>query len=170
MGHIELVAPADRIYGPGAGLIMAAFAYPGRPSRFSDCTPGTYYAARHQETALRETIHHDEAFLRGSGPVVLETAVMEADVAGPLVDVRAGRPAPAGLDHPTDYGAGQAFGGIVRQLGGDGIVYHSVRHRASDGSPLGECAAVFRPPVLRNAVAVRTLENHWDGQRIRQVR
>lgn len=166
LGQIELVPPGDRIYGAGAGLIMASFAWPGRPSRFSDGRRGTYYAARSEATSIRETVYHDEAFLRGSGPVVLEKTLIEADLSATLVDVRAARPAPSGLDHPSDYAAGQAFGAVIRQLGGDGILYHSVRHRARTGRALGECAAIFRPPVLNNAVAARTIEYRWDGTRI----
>ena len=169
MGQIELVPPEDRIYGPGAGLIMSAFTWPGLPSRFSDGTRGTYYAAREEETAIRETGYHDEAFLRGAGAVRIEKTLIEAELTGTLVDVRSGRPLSEGLDHPTDYAPGQALGQLVRRLGGDGILYHSVRHRAPDGSPLGECAAVFRPVVLRDARTARIIQYHWDGERIVRV-
>ncbi len=166
MGAIALVADEDRIWGPGSGLIMAAFAWPGRPSRFSDGTRGTYYAASTEETAISETRYHDTRMLAGSGPVVLEKTMIEAELTGTLVDVRTGCPAPRGLDHLTDYSAGQSFGRVVRSCRGDGIVYHSVRHRNDSGAPLGDCAAVLRPPVLRNAVASRNIEYHWDGQQI----
>lgn len=170
MGRIDLVPHEDRIYGAGTGLVMAAFAWPGRPSRFSDGTHGTYYAARADHTAIIETAYHDARMLVGTGPVVLEKALIEADLLGSLVDVRAGRPAPAAVYDPSDYSAGQSFGGLVRKLGGDGIVYDSVRHRDAAGNPLGECAAVFRPPVLRNAQVTRTVEYHWDGGRIAEIR
>ena len=58
----------------------------------------------------------------------------------------------------------------MRRLEGDGIVYDSVRDRDADGHPAGESAAVFRGPVLRNAVAARQLEYHWDGGQIARVR
>lgn len=165
-GAIELVPPADRIYGPGAGLIMAAFTWPGRPSRFSDGTRGTYYAALHEATAICETRYHDTRFLQGAGPVVLAKTVIEASLDARLVDVREGRPAPPGVDHPQSYVVGQAFGQLVRRLEGDGIVYDSVRHRDATGRALGGCAAMFRPSLLHDAVAARTLEYHWDGQHI----
>jgi hypothetical protein len=60
--------------------------------------------------------------------------------------------------------------GSLVKLGGDGIVCDSVRHRDSAGNPLGECAAVLRPPVLRNAQVTRTVEYHWDGGRIAEIR
>ena len=163
-GHFDLVRPQDRIYGHGSGLIMAAFAFPGRPSRFSDGAAGTYYAARDRETAIAETRFHDEQTLRGSGPCVLEKTVIQANVDGTLVDVRHGRPCPPGVYDPDNYSAGQAFGAIVRRLDGHGVAYDSVRTRS------GECVGIFRPPALSAAVAVQTLEYAWDGARIAHVR
>ena len=166
MGALQLVPPSDRIYGTGTGLITAAFAWPGRPSRFSDGTRGTYYAAAAEDTAIAETRYDDTRMLAGAGPLVVEKTLIEAELSGRFVDVRTGCPAPPGINHPTDYTTGQSFGRVVRDLEGDGIVYHSVRHRGPTGLPLGECVAAFRPPVLRSAVAARSIEYHWDGQRI----
>jgi hypothetical protein len=164
MGRIELVAPQDRIYGQGTGLVMAAFAYPGAISRFSDGSAGTYYAARSIETAIAETRYHADQYLRGSGPCITEKTVLEADVDGTFLDVRRPRPAPPGVYDPSDYQAGQSLGALVRQLAGFGILYDSVRDKD------GECVAVTRPPVLHNAVAVRTLQYVWDGTQVREVR
>ncbi len=163
LGQIELVKPEDRRYGPGTGLIMAAFAWPGRPSRFSDGSRGTYYAADSEETAVAETRYHDELFLAGSGPVVVEKTLLHAVLDATLVDIRLGCPSPTDVYHPTHYQAGQAFGGLVRRLDGHGIVYSSVR-RAN-----AECVAIFRPTALHNAQAVRTLEYEWDGNHISRV-
>ena len=163
-GRIEMVRPEDRVYGPGSSLIMASFAFPGRPSRFSDgSSGGTYYAARHLETAIAETRYHEARALRGSGPCVTEKTVIHAELDGTLVDIRAGRARPAGVYDPDDYRAGQMFGALVRELGGYGIVYDSVRHST------GECAGIFRPSVLRGARAVQTLSYHWDGTRVTRV-
>jgi hypothetical protein len=163
LGHIELVKPEDRIYGPGTGLIMAAFAWPGKPSRFSDGSRGTYYAADSEETAVAETRYHDDLFLAGSAPVVLEKTLLHAVLAATLVDTRLGGPSPPDVYHPTLYQAGQAFGGLVRRLDGHGIVYSSVRR------PNGECVAIFRPTALQGAQAVRTLAYEWDGNHVSRV-
>jgi hypothetical protein len=74
-------------------------------------------------------------------PVVLEKALISGDLLGRFVKLR-----------------------------GDGIVYDSVRHHDSAGNPLGECAAVLRPPVLRHAQVTRTVHYHWDGARIAEIR
>src|SRR5690349_15690059 len=62
-GDITLVPKADRISGPGASIVMAAFTHIGNPSRFSDGSYGVYYAARSLETAVRETAFHRKRFL-----------------------------------------------------------------------------------------------------------
>jgi hypothetical protein len=163
LGNIELVKPDDRIYGHGAGLIMAAFAWPGKPSRFSDGSRGTYYAADSEETAVAETRYHDELFLVGSAPIVLEKTLIHAALAATLVDIRLGSSSPPDVYNPTLYHAGQAFGDLVRRLDGYGIVYSSVRRTD------GECVAIFRPTALQGAQAVRTLAYEWDGHHITRV-
>jgi hypothetical protein len=164
MGLIELVLPQDRAYGRGSGLIMAAFAFPGAVSRFSDGTAGTYYAARDADTAISETRYHAEQYLRGTAPCVTEKTLIEADLDGTFLDVREPHPAPGNIYDPADYTAGQALGSVVRKLQGYGILYDSVRHRE------GECVAVMRPSVLHQATAVQTLQYVWDGSRVADVR
>ena len=163
-GQIELVPIGDRIYGMGAGLIMAAFAFPGGPSRFCDGLTGTYYAASDLETAIAETRYHAELIMAGTEPCVTEKSVIHAGLGATLVDVRDGLPCPPDVYHPTDYTAGQEFGAMVRHLEGYGIVYNSVRR------PEGDCAAIFRPPALSGAQVIRTLLYTWDGHHIANVR
>jgi hypothetical protein len=63
VGEIRLVPPARRAAGPNASWVMAPFTHVNvLGSRFSDGTYGIYYAARHLETAIRETIHHFARF------------------------------------------------------------------------------------------------------------
>ncbi|HVH30119.1 MAG TPA: RES family NAD+ phosphorylase [bacterium] len=160
VGAIELVPLSDRIYGPGSGLIMQAFTFPGKASRFSDGSRGTYYAAFGTDTAVTETRYHDEVFLQGSGACTLEKTLIHAYLDAVLLDLRSGRPCPPGIYDPNDYSASQGFGRLVRDLGGYGIAYDSVRHAD------GKCVAIFRPLVLQNAQAVRTLLYEWDGTTI----
>ena len=145
------------------GLIAAAFAFPGRPSRFSDGSHGAYYAARTLKTAIAEVTYHDARVLRGAGACVIEKSVIETTLDGTLVDIRGGRPTPVGVYHDTNYEAGQRLGGLVRDLSGDGVAYDSVRHAG------GACAAVFRAEVLRDARAVRTIGFAWDGTALRET-
>ena len=64
LGALSLVPPADRVSGPGATLIMAAFTHLNpEGSRFSDGSYGVYYAADTLETAVAEVSHHRARFL-----------------------------------------------------------------------------------------------------------
>ena len=106
----------------------------------------------------------DHGAIPCSAAVPLDFATDRRGWGGTFLDVRAPRPAPAGIYDPVDYTAGQALGIIVRTLRGFGILYDSVRRRG------GECVAVMRPPVLRGAVAVQTLQFVWDGTTVTDVR
>ncbi|MFN0193109.1 MAG: RES domain-containing protein, partial [Aestuariivirga sp.] len=48
IGNLDLVPPARRVSGPGAGWLMAPFTHvsPDRPSRFSDGSYGVLYVAK----------------------------------------------------------------------------------------------------------------------------
>jgi hypothetical protein len=170
LGRIDLVPPRDRVVGPGAGLVMAAFTFPGFPSRFSDGSYGVYYAAEHEATAVAETrYHHGRRLAAGRvGPVVLDLTLLHADLVAPLYDLttaafRASTLARTVYD-PDDYSASQRLGMTLRRdLGAFGTLYESVR------DPGGRCAAVFRPPALSTCRPARALHYHWDGARITRV-
>jgi len=158
-GEIELVPLGDRLYGPGAGLIMSAFSWPRRGSRFSDGKFGVFYAGGSVDTAVAETTFHQARFLARMPAVVVEKTVLLVAVSATLVDVRTPHPAPPHTYDPLHYAPAQAFGAAVRQQQAFGIVYDSVRD-----TPHGACVAIFRPPALSPPVRVhQTLEYHWDG-------
>ena len=53
VGEIERVAPAQRIYGPGSGPVMAAFTHVNtQGSRFSAGDHGVFYAARERRYGM----------------------------------------------------------------------------------------------------------------------
>lgn len=167
LGDISLVPPEDRISGPGATPIMAAFTHPlPYPTRFSDGSYGVYYASRAEDTAIYETVYHRERFLRYSRerPMKLEMRCYIATLHGEFHDIRAERFLSLDCYHRSEYHAGQALGRQLRAHRSYGVLFRSVRH---DG---GECVAVFRPPALSPAKQGTHFEYWWDGQRITQVR
>lgn len=162
-GAAPLVPESDRLRGPGASIVMAAFTHIGRPSRFSDGSYGVYYAARTLETAVRETAYHRARFLAATREAPGEVD-MRAYVGRPLkpyLDVRGAQYAK--LHDPKDYAASQAFAKPLRDAGEWGLVYRSVRH------PGGECIAAFRPQAVSIPVAGAALAYVWDGERIAKV-
>ncbi len=161
-GQLSLVTPEDRITGPGTQPIMAAFTHLNpEGSRFSDGTWGVYYAARSLDTAIAETMHHRAQFLERTreGPIEIDMRAYYADLRGELHDIR-GRRDLADVYDPVNHAPGQAMGRSLRSAGSNGVVYDSVR------DPGGECAGVFRAPVLSNCVQGPHFGYCWDGRRI----
>ena len=148
VGDIELVPPGDRISGPGTTVIMEAFTHLNPDgSRFSDSTNGVFYAANDLDTAILETKHHHERFMGATaqGRMELDMRVYLVDLDGDLHDLRGQKAAQLLVYHNDNYAAGQHLARTLRAAGPNGIVYDSVRRRE------GECAAVFRLPLLSNA-------------------
>jgi len=169
LGELTLVAKEERVTGPGATPVMAAFTHLNPDgSRFSDGTYGVYYAAHSLDTALAEVSFHRAVFLRRTDEPAIDldlrlvTANVEADLHD-LVETEPAANAPsryASVLDPDDYGPSQRLGIVLRRAGSWGIRYPSVRDDD------GECVAVFRPRALRHARSALHIALHWDGERI----
>ena len=169
IGELTLVPKEERITGPGATPVMAAFTHLNPDgSRFSDGSYGVYYAAHSLETAVAEVSHHRAVFLRRTDEPAIDidlrliTANVEAELHDLLeIDPAANSPSrfQAVLD-PDDYGPSQALGRHLRAIESWGLRYPSVRHAG------GECVGIFRPRALRHAKSAAHLALHWDGSRI----
>jgi len=163
-GDIALVPPPERVSGPGASYVMAAFTHINpKGSRFSDGSYGVYYAAAALETAIRETVFHFEAFARdGADPPRSEDfRVLLGTVAADFEDVAALPPPQRQrvLD-PVSYAASQRYGAEIRARGGNGVAYPSVRHAG------GECIGAFRPRAVGIPRQERHLQYRWNGERV----
>lgn len=174
----ERIAPAltiparDRVYGPGAGYVMAPFAYPspdgtrfGPPALRGDSF-GVYYAARDESTAIAEVKHHRVVFLAATraDPQDLDFEVLSAPVKGThFFDLRGKQRQFAEVYSRNDYSASQKLGVELRGRDADGIAYDSVRREG------GECVAVFRPRCVGPCRPVKQLIFRWDGEAISAV-
>lgn len=166
VGDIRLVPPEDRVTGPGSSIIMAAFTHLNpEGSRFSDGTYGVFYAANRLDTAIAESKHHRERFMRATAQahMELDMRVYVVDLDGNLHDLRNQISAYPLVYHDDSYAAGQHLAKTLRKDGSNGIAYDSLRWNG------GECVAAFRPRVLSNARQERHLCYLWDGQRITTV-
>lgn len=162
-GDIRLVAPDDRVSGPGSTPIMAAFTHLNPDGdRFTNGTYGVFYAGRTIETAIAETRYHRVRFLQATSEPAqeIDMRVYAVDLNAELHDIRAIRESHAAYYHPSNYAVSQEFALKLRDNGSNGIVYASIRE---DG---GECAAVFRPRLLSNCRQERHLCYVWDGKAI----
>jgi hypothetical protein len=167
-GELQLVPREERVSGPGATPVMAAFTHLNpEGSRFSDGSYGVYYAAHSLPTAVAEVSHHRAIFLRRTDESAIDldlrliTANVEAELhdLGSVRDDAANSRYAAALD-PDDYGPSRTLGRALREAGSWGLRWPSVRDAG------GECVGLFRPRALRHAKAAAHIGLHWDGQRI----
>ena len=163
-GEIALVPPDERVSGPGASYVMAAFTHINpRGSRFSDGGYGVYYAAAALETAIAETVYHFESFARDSAdpPRAEDMRVMVGTVADEFEDATA---LPETERHaildPNSYAASQAYAKQLRAAGVNGVAYPSVRQKG------GQRLGVFRPRAVGIPHQERHLKYRWNGERV----
>jgi hypothetical protein len=164
VGDIALVPPDERISGPGASTVMAAFTHVNpKGSRFSDGSFGVYYAAASLETAIAETVFHFEGFARDSAdpPRSEDFFAVVGTVATDFEDVAALPAAErAGILAPNSYAASQAYAKELRAAGANGVAYPSVRHVD------GMCIGAFRPRAVDIPHQERRLKYRWNGERV----
>jgi hypothetical protein len=166
VGEIELVPREDRIFGPGASVIMAPFTHLNpEVSRFADDTFGAFYAAASLDTSIAETRYHREIFLRATrqGPLELDMRTYLTDVSANFHDIRGKRDRMPDIYDPDSYVASQKLARSLRLAGSNGVVFDSVRHAG------GQCLAIYRPRLIQNCRQGTHLRYVWDGQRISQV-
>ena len=166
IGELHLVPVAERVSGPGATWVMAAFTHRNPAgSRFSDGSYGVYYAGDDLATAVAETAYHFARIATDSADAPRYEAMrvlvgrIDAklhDLAGVAESVR------APLLDPDSYAASQPFAAALRSEGSNGLHYPSVRH------PAGRCIAAFRPTLVEVPQQARHLGFDWDGTRVRR--
>lgn len=166
IGQIQLVAPEERVYGPGSTYVMAPFTHLGpEGGRFNDATFGAFYAARERATAVAETSHHRARFLARTreAPLELEMRVLEVGVDARLHDLRGRQRALPRIYDPDDYGSSQRLARRLQGARSWGVAFDSVRRAG------GRCVAVFRPRALADCRQAEHLIYAWDGTRIAEV-
>jgi hypothetical protein len=164
VGDIALVPREERVAGPGASYVMAAFTHLNpKGSRFSDGSLSVYYAAAALETAIAETMFHFEAFARDSAdqPRSEDMRVLVGTVATEFENVAA---LPAAKQRailvPNSCAASQAYARERRAAGANGVCYPNVWH------PGGQCIGAFRPRTVGVPHQERHLKYRWNGERV----
>lgn len=162
LGVLAMIPVNRRIAGPGTTPIMAAFTHlDPNGSRFSNGDYGVLYVARELPTAIRETVHHRERFLKRTKepPQRLEMRCYMIPIDAPLHDLRDH----TAFHHADDYEPSQTIAAQLRAGGSNGVVYRSVRNDA------GECVAAFWPDCARPCTQTTHFAYHWDGAGIVDV-
>jgi hypothetical protein len=166
VGEIELVPREERVFGPGASVIMAAFTHLNPDgSRFADDTFGAFYAAASLATSIAETRYHRELFLRATRERAMEVDMRSylCDVAASFHDIRGKRDRMPDIYDPDSYVASQKLARAQKLAGSNGIAFDSVRHAG------GQCLAIYRPRLIQNLRQGAHLRYVWDGNSISRV-
>jgi hypothetical protein len=165
VGDILIVPIGERLAGPGASPIMAAFTHTGFPSRFTDGSFGVYYASNSFEAALSEVLHHRARFLQRTAEpkTQFDLRTYIGRLAAELHDIRGGwQEAHA----PDSYVHSRALAKKLRGLGSNGVAFDSVRCMSAEN------VAVFRPSILAAAsgkphvLQGSHIRVEWDGSRM----
>lgn len=159
--RLRAIPNGEVVSGPTANIAMAAFIHCcDTGSRFNDGRLGAWYASTDTDTAIAETIYHNERRLRASAggfPNRIQMRELVSSIDIDLLDLRGLAPKHPELYHPTDYSASQAFGVKRRwpfaEPPVDGLVYDSVRRTG------GINVCIFRPTTLALPI---DQGNHYD--------
>jgi hypothetical protein len=154
------------VAGPTASIAMAAFLHCAEGGgRFSDGRLGAWYAATEIETAIEETVFHNERRLRlstGAFPARLQMRELVVSVDMEMLDLRGFADERPDLYDPDSYLRSQAFAAERRwpyaDPGLDALIYDSVRRRS------GQNICVFRPGALPLPIVQGAhYEYAWDA-------
>lgn len=161
IGDLGKVPVHRRVAGPGASYVMAPFVHcsPLRPGRFSNGNYGVYYAGNSEEVALAETIHHHSKFMASTHEDAGWTSQFRLLIGAIDADLTDVNDLPDVL-HVSDYSHSQKVGAEIRDAGGNGLVWNSVR------CPAGECIGAFWPDVVSIPVQGSHFSYHWNGVRV----
>lgn len=164
--RIGLLPDTEIVSGSGASMVMAAFLHADEAGgRFTDRRLGGWYASFEIETAIAETLYHNERRLRlsaGGFPNRIQMRELLATLNTELIDVRGLQGDRPELYHDTDYRASQAYAAQLRwpptPPPENGILFDSMRRAG------GTNVCVFWPskvplPVLQGD----HFEYQWDA-------
>jgi hypothetical protein len=166
-GDLSLVPKEDWLVGlHGGSYVMAAFTHINpEGARFTTGDFGGYYCAPLLDTAVKETVYHQERIFGYTNEPAqkVQMRVLCAEFSACLADISNEPFLSSPLYHATDYGQSQAFAQAQRIKGGDGIHYRSVRHSGHN------CHVLYRPRLVTKVNQAQHLEYHWNGSAIANV-
>lgn len=166
-GELSRVPKEDWLVGlHGGSYVMAAFTHLNpEGARFTTGDFGGYYCAPLLDTAVKETVYHQERFFGYTREPAqkVQMRVLFTTFDATLSDITGEPFLSSPLYHATDYSQSKAFAQTQKAKNVDGIYYRSVRHTAHD------CYVLYRPCLVTNVHQAQHLEYHWNGSAITNV-
>ncbi|MGY4024926.1 RES family NAD+ phosphorylase [Aeromonas rivuli] len=166
-GDLTRVAKEDWLVGlHGGSYVMAAFTHLNpEGARFTTGDFGGYYCAPLLDTAVKETVYHQERIFGYTKEPAqkVQMRVLHTEFCANLADISGEDFLSTPLYHATDYSHSQAFAKMQKGKAMDGIHYRSVRHSGH------HCHVLYRPCLVTRIHQAQHLEYHWNGNAIANV-
>ena len=165
LGDLSLLPSKEIPFGiDGVNYVTAPFTHINvEGSRFSDGTFGILYLADTIETAIKETLYHQEKYFKNVSGLHYDTVDMRclkvtfsADVVD-CADV-------AGIYESDDYVKARALGAQFKKNNEQGFQYYSVRNKDAT------CWGLFSPIYVATAIQTKHFEFIFDGKSMAKVR
>lgn len=172
LGDLALLPKQEIPFGiDGTSYVTAPFTHVNPDgSRFSDGSFGILYLADTVQTAIKETLYHQEKYFRNISELHYDTIDMRClkiVFSAEVVDCTAMND----LYHSDDYSIPRAFGATLKKNNAQGIQYNSVRNMAEkDSSKKSICWGLFSPKYVSCAIQTKHFEFVFDGEKIPYVR
>lgn len=166
-GELSRVPKEDWLVGlNGSSYVMAAFTHLNpEGARFTTGDFGGYYCAPLLDTAVKETVYHQErifGYTREPAQKV-QMRVLCTQFDAVLSDITREPYISSALYHATDYSQSKIFAQTQKSNQVDGIYYQSVRHIGHT------CYVLYRPCLITRIEQTQHLEYHWNGSAITNV-
>lgn len=148
----------------GVNYVTAPFTHVNpEGSRFSDGSFGILYLADSIDTAIKETLYHQEKYFQGVHGLRYDTIDMrclKVKFSATVVDCTKAD----NIDHNDDYSFSRAIGAQMKKDHVQGILYASVRNKNAI------CWGLFSPIYIAFAIQTKHFEFVFDGKNISKVR
>ncbi|MDA8492566.1 RES family NAD+ phosphorylase [Kluyvera georgiana] len=166
-GELMRVPKADWLVGlNGSSYVMVAFTHINpEGARFTTGDFGGYYCAPQLDTAIKETVYHQERIFGYTDEPAqkVQMRVLFTEFDANLADITQEPFLSSALYHATDYSQSKAFAQAQKMQNSDGIVYCSVRHTGHT------CYVLYRPCLVKKVLQAEHLEYHWNGRSITNI-
>lgn len=165
VGDLSLLPKKEIPFGiDGTSYVTAPFTHVNPDgSRFSDGSFGMLYLADCVDTAIKETLYHQEKFFKNIPELHYDTIDMrclKVEFSADVVDGTCMKD----IYHHDDYSLPRALGTKMKKANEQGIQYTSVRNKSAI------CWGLFSPIYVASAIQTKHFEFIFDGNSISNVR
>ncbi|MBA6327634.1 RES family NAD+ phosphorylase [Colwellia sp. MB02u-6] len=165
LGNLSLLSSNEIPFGiDGVNYVTAPFTHINpEGSRFSNGDFGVLYLADTIDTAIKETLYHQDKYfqnLQGLHYDTVDMRCLKVTFSASIVDLFQVK----GIYEPEDYSLARRLGAELKKNAQQGFQYHSVRNQGAT------CWGLFSPIHVTSAIQTKHFEFIFDGKSMSKVR